>query len=100
VVGVLGAIPDAKSVVRLPFLDLTSQAMDEEYFADGSPTHRSLAARRVQCARRRASYYYKGKSLPLAQIAQELRVAICRGSLRESGDTLRITARHAPATAT
>ena len=81
----------------LPFLDLTSQAMDEEYFADGLTEElidrlSSEAGFKVPAAS--ASFYYKGKSLPPARIAQELGVVyLLEGSLRESGDILRITAR-------
>jgi transcriptional activator of cad operon len=100
-VGVLlwraSAIPDAKSVAVLPFLDLTSQAMDEEYFADGlteALIDRLSREAGFKVPAAAASYYYKDKSLPPAQIAQELRVAyLLEGSLRESGETLRITAR-------
>jgi TolB-like protein/DNA-binding winged helix-turn-helix (wHTH) protein len=89
--------PDAKSVAVLPFLDLTSQAMDEEYFADGLTEElidrlSGEAGFKVPAAS--ASFYYKDKSLPPSRIAQELGVAyLLEGSLRESGDTLRITAR-------
>ena len=100
-VGVLlwraSAIPDAKSVAVLPFLDLTSQAMNEEYFADGlteALIDRLSREAGFKVPAAAASYYYKDKSLPPAQIAQELRVAyLLEGSLRESGETLRITAR-------
>ena len=91
------ATPDAKSVAVLPFLDLTSQAMDEEYFADGlteALIDRLSREAGFKVPAAAASYYYKDKSLPPAQIAQELRVAyLLEGSLRESGETLRITAR-------
>ncbi len=91
------AMPDAKSVAVLPFLDLTSQAMDEEYFADGlteALIDRLSREAGFKVPAAAASYYYKDKSLPPAQIAQELRVAyLLEGSLRESGETLRITAR-------
>jgi TolB-like protein/DNA-binding winged helix-turn-helix (wHTH) protein len=90
------AVPDGKSVAVLPFLDLTSQAMDEEYFADGLTEeliHR-LSEAGFKVPAPSASYYYKTKSLPPAQIAHELHVAyLLEGSLRESGETLRITAR-------
>lgn len=89
--------PDARSVAVLPFLDLTSQAMDEEYFADGLTEElidRLSLTPGFKVPAASASYYYKGKSLPPAQIASELRVAyLLEGSLRESGETLRITAR-------
>jgi TolB-like protein/DNA-binding winged helix-turn-helix (wHTH) protein len=89
--------PDAKSVAVLPFLDLTSQAMDEEYFADGLTEElidrlSSVAGFKVPAAS--ASYFYKNKSLPPSRIARELGVVyLLEGSLRESGGTLRITAR-------
>jgi len=91
------ATPDAKSVAVLPFLDLTSQAMDEEYFADGLTEElidrlSSEAGFKVPSAS--ASFYYKNQSLPPSRIAQELGVVyLLEGSLRESGDILRITAR-------
>jgi len=91
------ARPDARSVAVLPFLDLTSQAMDEEYFADGLTEElidriSSEAGFKVPAAS--ASFYYKDKSLPPSRIAQELGVVyLLEGSLRESGDILRITAR-------
>ena len=92
-----GTAPDAKSVAVLPFLDLTSQAMDEEYFADGLTEElidrlSSEAGFKVPAAS--ASFFYKNKQLPPTRIAQELGVVyLLEGSLRESGDTLRITAR-------
>jgi transcriptional activator of cad operon len=91
------ALPDAKSVAVLPFLDLTSQAMDEEYFADGLTEElidrlSREAGFKVPAAS--ASFYYKNKDLPPSRIARELGVVyLLEGSLRESGDTLRITAR-------
>ncbi|HEU5133932.1 MAG TPA: winged helix-turn-helix domain-containing protein [Steroidobacteraceae bacterium] len=92
-----GATPDAKSVAVLPFLDLTSQAMNEEYFADGLTEEligrlSSEAGFKVPAAS--SSFFYKNQELPPSQIARELGVAyLLEGSLRESGDTLRITAR-------
>jgi transcriptional activator of cad operon len=89
--------PDAKSVAVLPFLDLTSQAMDEEYFADGLTEElidrlSREAGFKVPAAS--SSFFYKDKQLPPSRIAQELGVVyLLEGSLRESGDTLRITAR-------
>jgi len=89
--------PGAKSVAVLPFLDLTSQAMDEEYFADGLTEEligRLSREPGFKVPAASSSFFYKDKSLPPARIARELRVAyLLEGSLRESGDTLRITAR-------
>ena len=89
--------PDARSVAVLPFLDLTSQAMNEEYFADGLTEElidRLSAEPGFKVPAASSSYFYKGKQLPPARIARDLGVAyLLEGSLRESGDTLRITAR-------
>ena len=74
------AMPDAKSVAVLPFLDLTSQAMDEEYFADGL-TEALIdrlsreAGFKVPAAARR--YYYKDKSLPPARLRKSCALPIC-----------------------
>jgi transcriptional activator of cad operon len=91
------AAPPAKSVAVLPFLDLTTQEMKEEYFADGLTEalidHLSKLPG-FQVPAPTASYYYKDKTLPVAQIGRELDVRfLLDGSLRESGDTLRISAR-------
>jgi transcriptional activator of cad operon len=89
--------PSAQSVAVLPFLDLTSQAMDEEYFADGMTEaliDRLSGEPGFEVPSASASYFYKNKAVPPAQIARELRVSyLLEGSLRESGETLRITAR-------
>jgi len=89
--------PEARSVAVLPFLDLTSQAMEEEYFADGLTEElidrlSSEAGFKVPPAS--ASFFYKDKTLPPSRIARELGVVyLLEGSLRESDGTLRITAR-------
>ena len=89
--------PDARSVAVLPFLDLTSQAMNEEYFADGlteALIDRLSREPGFKVPAASASYFYKNKSLPPAQIARELHVNyLLEGSLRESGESLRIAAR-------
>lgn len=98
VVGVHGArAPAAKSVAVLPFLDLTTQEMKEEYFADGLTEElvnrlSKLPGFAVPSAT--ASFHYKNSESPPRQIAEELHVRwLLDGSLRESGDTLRISAR-------
>jgi len=89
--------PDAKSVAVLPFLDLTSQSMDEEYFADGLTEeliNRLSAEPGFMVPSASASFFYKNQELPPSRIARELGVIyLLEGSLRESGDTLRVTAR-------
>lgn len=85
------------SVAVLPFLDLTSQAMNKEYFADGMTEelidHLSkLPQLRVPSPT--SSLYFKGKTLPLDAIAQKLDVAyVLDGSVRESGTVYRVAVR-------
>jgi TolB-like protein/DNA-binding winged helix-turn-helix (wHTH) protein len=91
------AAPPEKSVAVLPFLDITSQDMNKEYFADGMTEElinrlSRLPGFKVPSAT--DSFYFKGKDLPIAQIAGRLRVAyLLDGSLREAGDMLRVTVR-------
>ena len=89
--------PPERSVAVLPFLDLTTQEMKEEYFADGLTEElinrlSKLPGFAVPSAP--ASFHYKNSAESPRQIADELRVRwLLDGSLRESGGTLRISAR-------
>jgi transcriptional activator of cad operon len=89
--------PAARSVAVLPFVDLTSQAMNEEYFADGLTEElidRLSREPGFKVPAASASFFYKDKALPPASIARALHVSyLVEGSLRESGETLRIAAR-------
>jgi len=84
----------ATSVAVLPFLDL-SEHHDEGYFADGiSEELIDLLARdsRLRVPARTSSFYFKGRDAPIAEIARALNVGhVLEGSVRKSGDTLRIT---------
>jgi transcriptional activator of cad operon len=100
VTGVLawrGLAPDGRTVAVLPFLDLTTQEMNEEYFADGMTEeliHRLSKLPGFEVPSPTASFYYKGRQLPPATIAEELGVDyLLDGSLRESGHLLRVSAR-------
>lgn len=85
------------AVAVLPFLDLTSQAMDEEYFADGLTEELITRLGRMEGWRVTApadSFALKGKRMTAAQTATALHVDyVVDGSLRKSGDTLRVSAR-------
>ncbi len=89
--------PPTRSVAVMPFLDLTTQEMKEEYFADGLTEElinrlSKLPGFAVPSAT--ASFRYKNVASPLSRIADELHVRyLLDGSLRESGETLRISAR-------
>jgi len=89
--------PVARSIAVLPFLDLTTQEMNEEYFADGMTEELIGKLSKVPGLRvpgPTASFYYKGKQVKVADIAKSLGVVyLLDGSLRKSGATLRVAAR-------
>jgi TolB-like protein/DNA-binding winged helix-turn-helix (wHTH) protein len=91
-----GAIPQ-KSVAVLPFLDLTTQEMNEEYFADGMTEELIDRLSKIPGLRVPAptsSFYFKGKRVTVADAANSLGVAyILDGSVRQSDAALRIAAR-------
>ena len=87
--------PPAHSIAVLPFLDL-SEKRDQEYFSDGlSEELLDLLAKTpdLYVTARTSSFSFKGKSDDIPAIAAKLNVAnILEGSVRKSGDRLRITA--------
>ncbi len=91
------ASPTRQSIAVLPFLDLTTQEMTEEYFADGMTEElidklSKVGAFNVPAAT--ASFYYKGKQVPLASIGTSLGVTyLLDGSIRKSGSMLRVAVR-------
>jgi len=84
-----------QSIAVLPFVDM-SQAKDQEYFADGlSEELLNLLAQvpQLRVIARTSSFSFRGKEVDVATIARTLKVAnVLEGSVRKSGDTLRITA--------
>jgi transcriptional activator of cad operon len=86
-----------KSVAVMPFLDLTSQGMNEEYFADGMTEELIDKLSKIPDLRvpaPTASFYFKGKQLTVADIAKSLGVAyVLDGSVRKSDAMLRVAAR-------
>jgi TolB-like protein/DNA-binding winged helix-turn-helix (wHTH) protein len=93
---VIAATPQ-KSVAVLPFLDLTSQKMDEEYFADGMTEELIDKLSKIpglHVPAPASSFYFKGKHITVADIAKSLGVVyVLSGSVRESGDRLRVAVR-------
>jgi TolB-like protein len=83
------------SVAVLPFVALSS-GPDDGYFADGLTEEiiNALAALPdLLVTARTSAFYFKGKEIPVPEIAAILGVAhIVEGSVRRSGDTARITA--------
>jgi transcriptional activator of cad operon len=90
------AVPDQKSIAVLPFADLTD-GMSNETFADGMTEEligrfSKLPGFKVPAPS--AAFYYKGKQMAVADIANKLGVVyILDGSVRKSGTTLRVAAR-------
>jgi transcriptional activator of cad operon len=84
------------SVAVLPFLDLT-EGMQQEEFADGMTEELIGKISKIPGVRVPAptsSFYYKGKQVPIAEIAKALNVAyVLDGSVRKSGARLRVAAR-------
>ena len=80
----------------LPFLDLT-EGMKEEEFADGMTEELIDKLSKISGLRvspPTSSFFYKGKKIPIADIARALGVAfVLDGSVRKSGVRLRVAAR-------
>jgi len=84
-----------RSIAVLPFVDM-SEHKDQEYFTDGLSEELIDMLTNVPDLRvpaRTSSFYFKGKQTTIADIGKALGVAhVLEGSLRKSGDTLRVTA--------
>jgi len=89
------SLPDEKSIAVLAFANL-SRDPENEFFSDGiSEELLNLVARipRLNVAARTSAFYFKGKNVPIAEIARTLRVAhVVEGSVRKAGTKVRITA--------
>ena len=95
------AAPDARpSLAVLPFVDL-SQAKDQEYLGDGLAEEILNQLAQVPALRlvgRTSSFSFKGKDDDLRTIGTKLGVDhLLEGSVRRSGDRIRITAQLAAA---
>jgi TolB-like protein/Tfp pilus assembly protein PilF len=90
-------VPDAvsPSIAVLPFNDM-SPNKDQEYFADGMAEELLNVLTRLdglRVAGRTSSFAYKGRNEDLRTIGHELDVStILEGSVRKSGQRIRITA--------
>ena len=83
------------SIAVLPFVDM-SQTKDQEYFSDGITEELlNLLAKipQLQVTARTSSFSFKGKEIGIREIAKTLSVThILEGSVRKSGNQVRITA--------
>ena len=90
-----GQAMKVKTIAVLPFVNM-SASQENEYFSDGITEEIISALSRIEGLRvtsRTSSFFFKNKNIPLRQIGAELSVStILEGSVRLSGNTLRITA--------
>jgi TolB-like protein/Tfp pilus assembly protein PilF len=88
-------VPADQSIAVLPFVDMSAER-DQEYFADGISEELLNLLTKIPSMKvigRTSSFQFKGKSEDLRVIGQKLNVAhILEGSVRKSGDTIRLTA--------
>ena len=84
-----------RSIAVLPFVNMSADK-EQEYFADGiSEELLNLLAQmpELRVIARTSSFSFKGEKLDIAEIAKRLHVAhVLEGSVRKSGNTVRITA--------
>lgn len=84
-----------KTIAVLPFVNM-SRSADNEYFSDGMTEEIINALAKIKNLRvtsRTSSFFFKNKNIPISQIGEALNVStILEGSIRLSGDKIRITA--------
>ena len=84
-----------QSIAVLPFVNM-SEDKNNEYFSDGLSEELIDLLTKIpglQVPARTSSFYFKGKQVTIAEIAHALGVAhVLEGSVRKSGNKLRITA--------
>jgi TolB-like protein/cytochrome c-type biogenesis protein CcmH/NrfG len=89
------ALPDRPAIAVLPF-DNMSGDREQEYFSDGISEDIITALSKLRwffVIARNSSFTYKGKPVHMRQVAAELGVRyVLEGSVRRSGDRVRITA--------
>jgi len=83
-----------RSVAVLPFVNMSSDP-EQEYFSDGLSEellNRLAQNDQLRVAARTSSFQFKGQNLDIGEIGRQLKVAnILEGSVRKSGNRLRIT---------
>ncbi|PYS97823.1 MAG: hypothetical protein DMF63_18565 [Acidobacteria bacterium] len=89
-----GRAPNANSIAVLPFAHMSSDE-DNEYFCDGLAEELINALSKIdglRVAARTSTFSFKGKDTDISEIARKLSVrTILEGSVRKSGDQMRIT---------
>ena len=87
-------LPDKPSLAVLPFQNMTGD-VEQDYFVDGIVEEITTAISRLPwlfVIARNSSFTYKGRSVDVKQVAQELGVRyVLEGSVRKAADRVRIT---------
>jgi TolB-like protein/cytochrome c-type biogenesis protein CcmH/NrfG len=88
-------LPDRPAIAVLPFVNMSGD-QEQEYFSDGISEDIITALSKLRwffVIARNSSFIYKGKAIHMKQVAEELGVGyVVEGSVRKSGDRVRITA--------
>ena len=94
-------LPEKPSVAVLPFINMSDDPK-QEYFSDGLTEEIITALSKVPrlfVIARNSTFTYKGKSVKIQRVGRELGVRyVVEGSVRKSGDRVRITAQLIDAT--
>ena len=94
-------LPDKPSIAVLPFANLSGDS-EQEYFADGMVEEITTVLSRIRwlfVIARTSSVTYKGRAADVKQVSRELGVRyVLEGSVRKSGNRVRITAQLIDAT--
>ena len=89
------ALPNKPSIAVLPLTNMSGDP-EQEYFSDGLTEEIITALSKVQnmfVIARNSTFTYKGKSVRINQVAEELGVRyVLEGSVRKAGDQVRISA--------
>lgn len=88
-------LPERPAIAVLPFVNMSGDP-EQDYFSDGISEDIITALSKLRwflVIARNSSFIYKGKSVHLKQIADEIGVGyVVEGSVRKAGDRVRITA--------
>lgn len=94
-VATTGPEPVRRSIAVLPFINMSGDA-EQEYFSDGlSEELLNLLAKipQLRVTSRSSSFSFKGKDYKIGDVGEQLGVSyVLEGSVRRSGDDIRITA--------
>ena len=92
--GAMPALPEKPSIAVLPFVNMSGE-QEQEYFSEGITEDIITALSKLRwffVVARNSSFAYRGKAADVRQVARDLGVRyVLEGSVRKSGDRLRVT---------